>query len=78
MFSMALTESSQTYVEDCITYWYNAKEHRLGQQKRKAYSKLKSTLKKHKIFDIKELSSESSSESSESDSVSSEKDDELW
>ena len=78
MFSMPLTVFSQIYVEDCVTYWYNAKEHRLRQQKHKAYSNRKSTLKKHKTFDIRELSSESSSESSESDSVSSETDDELW
>ena len=74
---MPLAKFCQTYVEDCVTYWYNAKEHRLGQRKCKAYSKQKSTLKKHKAFDIRELSSETSSESSESDSVSSETDDEL-
>ena len=78
MFSMPLAKFSQTYVEDCVTYWCNAKECRLRQQKRKKYSKRKLTLKKHKTFDITELLSESSSESSESDSVSSETDHELW
>ena len=62
--------------EDCVTYWYIVKERRLGQRKCKAYSKRKSTLKKCKTFDIRELSSVSSRESSESDSVSSETDDE--
>ena len=52
MFSMPLAKFSQTYVEDCVTYWCNAKECRLGQQKRKKYSKRKLTLKKHKTFDI--------------------------
>ena len=65
MFSMPLPKFSQTYVEDCVTYWCNAKECRLGQQKHKRYSKRKLTLKKHKTFDIIELLSESSSESSE-------------
>ena len=78
MFSMPLAKFSQTYVEDCVTYWCNAKECRLGQRKRKRYSKRKLTLKKHKTFDIIELLSENSSESSESDSVSSETDHELW
>ena len=39
MFSVPFTEFSQTYVQDCVTYWYNAKERRLGQQKRKAHCK---------------------------------------
>ena len=34
-FSMPLAEFSQTSVEDCVTYWYNAKELRLGQQNKK-------------------------------------------
>ena len=78
MFSMPLAEFSQAYVEDCITCWCNTKERRLGQQKRRAYSKRKTTLKKRKTFDIRELSSESTSEKPESDSVSNETDDEFW
>ena len=78
MFSMPLTKFSQPYMEDCVTYWYNAKEYRLGKRKCKAYSKWKSTLKKCKTFDIRQFLSESSSESSESDSVFSKIDDELW
>ena len=30
IFSVPLAEFGQTYVEDCVTYCYNAKEHRLG------------------------------------------------
>ena len=75
---LCLSPSSVKHVEDCVTYWYNAKERRLGQRKRKAYSKRQSSLKKRKTFDIRELSSESSDESSESDSVSSKTDHKLW
>ena len=39
MFSVPFAEFSQTYVQDCVTYWYNAKERSFGQQKRKAYCK---------------------------------------
>ena len=69
MFSIPLAEFSQI----CGTYWYNAKEGRLGQRKRNAYSKRKSASKNCKTFDIRELLSESSSESSESET-----DAELW
>ena len=55
---LCVSPSSTKHVEDCVTYWYNAKEHILGQRKRKAYSKRKSTLKKRKTFDIRELLSE--------------------
>ena len=75
---LCLSPSSAKHIWKTVTYWYNAKEHRLGKRKCKAYSKQKSTLKKCKTFDIRELLSESSSESSESDSVSSKIDDELW
>ena len=38
MFSVPFAEFSQTYVQDCATYWYNAKERSFGQQC-KAYCK---------------------------------------
>ena len=54
-----------TYLKKCVHYWYNAKNRRLHQRKRKAYNKRESKKIKRTRFDINDLSSLSSS--SESD-----------
>ena len=57
MFGILLAEFNKLYVKDCVSKWYNDKNRRLGQRKRKAYKKRESVTKKRKTFDIRELSS---------------------
>ena len=39
MFGTSLAEFNKAYVKDCISKWYNDKDRRSGQRKRKAYKK---------------------------------------
>ena len=39
MFGISLAEFYKSYVKDCVSKWYNDKDQRLGQRKRKAYKK---------------------------------------
>jgi hypothetical protein len=57
MFGISLAEFNKSYVKDCVSKWYNDKDRRLGQKKRKTYKKRESVTKKRKTFDIRELSS---------------------
>ena len=53
MFGISLAEFNKSYVKDCGSKWYNDKDQRLGQRKRKAYKKRESVTKKKKdsLFD---------------------------
>ena len=57
MFGISLGEFNKSYVKDCMSKWYNDKDQRLGQRKRKAYKKRESVTKKRKAFEIRQLSS---------------------
>ena len=61
-----------TYLKKCVRYWYNAKNRRLHQQKRKAYNKRESKKIYHLyiiyINDISSMSSSYESDDSGSDS----------
>ena len=55
------------YADKCVQYWYNSKNRRLQQKKRKGYKKRAKKPKRQK-FDISKLSSSSSDSSSTSES----------
>ena len=48
MFAISLAEFNKSYIRDCVLKWYNDKDRRLGQKKRKAYKKERALLKKER------------------------------
>ena len=64
-----LSEFAEKYFDKCIERWYNKKDRRLNQPKRKEYKKRESKLKKRVRLDIeKNLSEDSTSGESNDDS----------
>ena len=61
---ITLQDFHETYVKNCVHYWYNSKNRRLNQQKRKDYEKRQSKKAKRPHFRIADLSSGSSDSSS--------------
>ena len=49
------------HLEKCVNYWFNAKNRRLIQRKRKLYKKRESKKTKRPHFNISDISSESES-----------------
>ena len=49
------------HLEKCVNYWFNAKNRRLSQRKRKLYKKRESQKTKQPHFNISDISSESKS-----------------
>ena len=61
MNNLSVVDFNTKYSSQCIDYWYNIKERRLGQTKRKKYAPRNSTKRKHSTFNVKDLMSKSDS-----------------
>ena len=61
MNNLSVVDFNTKYSSQCINYWYNIKEQRLGQTKRKKYVPRNSTKRKHSAFNVNDLTSESDS-----------------
>ena len=61
MNNLSVVDFNTKYSSQCINYWYNIKEQRLGQTKRKKYVPINSAKRKHSAFNVNDLTSESDS-----------------
>ena len=61
MNNLSVVDFNTKYSSQCIDYWYNIKERRLGQTKRKKYAPRNSTKRKHSTFNVNNLTSKSDS-----------------
>ena len=61
MNNLSVVDFNTKYSSQCIDYWYNIKEQRLGQTKRKKYTPRNSTNRKRSTFNVNDLTSESDS-----------------
>ena len=61
----SITEFNEKYSDTVVDYWYNQKERRVHQRKRKQYKKRKSSKKARETFDLEEFCFASDSDSDE-------------
>ena len=61
MNNLSIVDFNTKYSSQCIDYWYNIKERRLGQTKRKKYAPRDSTKRKRSTFNVNDLTSKSDS-----------------
>ena len=59
--NLSIVDFNTKYSSQCIDYWYNIKEQRLGQTKTEMYAPRNSTKRKHSTFNVNNLISESDS-----------------
>ena len=61
MNNLSVVDFNTKYSSQCINYWYNIKERRFGQTKRKKYARRSSTKGERSTFNVNDLTSESDS-----------------
>ena len=68
MSDFTVVKFNSLHVNECVDFWYNTKDRRLNQKKRKCYQKRKCDGNKRIRFDISDISTSSSSDSEISES----------